>query len=275
MKKISFIVISLLTVSMFTSCDPLDKKDTNVVNYSIDASKIVDQPFVSVNEKASSVTLVTNLPFKLRNDITFAEGSMTLDAADANKEILKINANGSASAKAYTRQVVVYLQNSKAELIKDFGEFFYPIVVRQSGLLGTKYISAAQLKDLKNQEILNYRWWDDLANLFIKGRITDISEAYTWEGFKQDNGLYLFPYLAAITCDRTQPYVLEAKDITIDIDGTPVKVQATWGKAYQLLSKMNVKVGDTVELGLMQYGVQKASDKDFIAIPTSIVKVDE
>ena len=275
-KKSLFISILSITacILMSTMCEP--DPVSKVVTYSIDAAKAVDVNFCRAAQPASTIKVSTNLPFNVAAEKSIANNMGTI-TSDGKAVAINLLANGTASAKAYTREVIAYIQNQKGlELIEGFGEFWYPVIIRQAGALGTKYISASDLKDLKSRNVLQYEWVSgELASIYVKGKVTAIGEAYTWDGFKQDNGLYLFPFLAAISCDRKKPYELEARDITIDVDGTPVTIQATWGKAYQLLSKMNVAVGDMVEVYVSQYGIQKASDKDLLAIPTCVQKIEE
>lgn len=265
MKKISSLLIAaaVAATTMFSSCNPIDEPASlNEIQFNGDINSFVSQGFNTIGTAGGTLEINTNSPF----NVTILNGNGYSVIRNGNQFKVEIGSN----ADSYTREIKMYIRNFEVnQSVKGFGYFYYPIVVRQQGSKGTRYLNADDLRSLTQKRV---NWSNDS---YIKGTVKSVSTPYSDSGIKRSTGYYDFPITGhnSLSTDQSKPFDLEAIDLVVESEGVTVTVQAAYVKAYNLISKMNVKVGDTVEIHADKSGVQDASDKDIIVNPLSVVVI--
>ena len=265
MKNLYSILLAacVAATTLFTACDPInDPKVTDEVEFNGDINSFVSQNYYSMDAAGGTLNIGVSSPI----NVTILSGDGY--SVDKNGNQFKIGIGSNSGS--YTRELKLYVRNYEAnQAVKGFGFFYYPIVVRQQGSKGTRYLDADDLRALAAGQVN----WDN--DSYIKGTVKSVSAPYSDGGVKMNAGYYDFPVTGhnKLSTDQNKPYDLEAIDIVVESEGVTVMVQAAYVKAYNLISKMNVKVGDTVEIYADKSGVQTNSDKDLIISPLSVAVI--
>lgn len=268
MKKITSILAiacTVLAMSLFTtSCEKSSISDE--LNYHVNIDKAVSQSQFEIPAIGGEVNLTTNLPFDAAVT-TNGQFSIAQDKENKSYYVLSLGEN-----KGYTRACTGLVSSLNFhEKIKDFGTFAYPVIIRQEGELGTQYLTKDELESLKSEKKVDWTSNDH----FIKGTIKAIGKVEPYGGIVNMTSVigsdFSFPLCPQLSTNLTERYNLEAIVYTVESEGVTLSVRAAWHKSYKLLSKMNVKVGDTVEIFVDYKGIDKGYETDLTINPLYMV----
>lgn len=267
MKKFFFFAIALTVSAMSIFVTSCEKNSINEeMAYAIDIDKVLAKESFDVTKAGGQISLDVNLPFDARL-VTPSELSME---KKGNKFELSLGGNS-----GYTTTHVAYVSNIKAgEKVKGFGFFYYPFVIRQEGTKGMSYLSENDLKVVKNEKKSN--WTGNQK--FIKGVVKSVSDVKPYAGILRKGtsigDYYDFPLCPQLNADSSKPFDLECRDLVVESEGVEISVRAAWHKAYKLVSKMNVKTGDSVEIYVDNKGIMTYYDTDLTVNPLYIVVIN-
>lgn len=273
MKKILYFAIALIAVLSLAACGDI-RLNTALEEhtYSINIDDYSSRNFFEGPGSSFSISLDLKSPFTPNVVRDLDNGYWRLDES-SSREAGKLIVNIDGIPNSYTRDLTIFVTPWEMQRIAGFGYFYYPIQVRQRGEEGTLYLSAEDLKDYDGVSIGD---WDGGSNQhYILGTVKSISGVKPYDGIYSQaiGGYYDFP-LSRGAVDQTKPLDLEARNMVVTVDGVDVSLLVAWYKAYNLVSKMNVKAGDKVEVNIPVKGILAGIDEDFLVGPLAVMKVN-
>lgn len=266
-----------LIVLTLTGCNSLDRhEDIPDRSYTIDIDHYAMQNFFESTGDSFSLALDIRSPFTPNVVRDLDNGFWSLDESSnraAGKLIVNIDGIPYSGGGQYTRDITIFVTPWDMQKIEGFGYFNYPIQVRQRGADGTLYLTA---EELKAYDVMSSTGWKGGFNQhYILGTVKSISDVKPYDGIYSQaiGGYYDFP-LSRGAVDQTKPLDLEARNMVVTVDGVDVSLLVAWYKAYNLVSKMNVKAGDKVEINIPVKGIIAGIDEDFLVGPLAVIKMN-
>lgn len=283
-KTLTFIAAIMIAAITFTACQNLETSPSPYSDTawaqtkSLDIANFVANNQYMVNSAAETIVIKPKAPFETRipagdaykmdNSGFITGGTITLSMQaiptvknDNEKTAWYTNPYGNIPSYdknkteyELTRDVTVYVKHYQYRNVEGFGDFGYPVSIRQRGADGTYYLSAEQLKEWKDApHSATAKMFGNDGQRYIKGVITDIGEI-TKKEMTTNNAT---GYWSASWINDKKYFInktLDIQTIKMNINGETITVEISYFEEYKLLDKLNLKSGDSIEVAFKESG---------------------
>lgn len=288
--KFTFIMMMALAIGALGACQNLEDNPSPYSDNEMASTKDFDVAgFLSSNCLTASVgsntiSIAPNAPFKTRipegndykaenrgfqNNGTISLTMNNIPAFMNNQESAAYFGNPYGNIPSYekgkesyfiTRDVILFVCHFEYRNVEGFGDFLYPVRVRQAGPDGTYYLSAEQLREWKAAPVGTIaKMFGANGQRYIKGTVTRIGET----SVKELKSGYELPWI--FEGKRFAKATLEVKDITVEVDGEQIDIEVSYLREYKLLDKLNLSTGSTVEIAFRSEGATRTLGKLHVA----------
>ena len=270
-----FLAAACIAAFSLAACESFDNGiDMPTNEYSFDINSYVNQNTFDVSG-TPDILISANSPFTptilstdgLDVDVTDREhGNFILTPTPIDPVRYK---GGRASL---TRDITAYIRPLELQYVAGFEFFNYPIRIRQRGADGTLYLSGSDIAAWKENHAAAD--WDGNYNQhYVIGTVKSLGALHEEEGICSPNTT-IGPLWTVPAAMRSfgKPQTLEAFEMTLDVEGVELQVMVHYFKAYNLVSKMKLSMGDQVEMNFPNSGIVTGSNVLWVS-PLDIEKI--
>ena len=238
----------------------------------------VKSPFVATILKGNAYSVDNTAREKGRFTVTAEEipmYSFDKNAAYADNPYGNIPAyTPEKGLYSLTRDFTIYIRPFEMQTITGYGWFNYPVRIRQRGADGTYYLTGEQIRKWKNDHTTAHdEWFGDYDNHYIKATVLNVGEIEKEEGiYSANTSIGPLWNVPATGQSYGEAQCLEARMLTLSVDGEQLNIKVHYPECYNLLSKADYKTGDTVEVFIPNTGIITGSDIIWVS-PLDILKL--
>lgn len=293
--KHTILAIMIVVAAMLAACNNIEHEiDVPENEYVLDINNYVNNNFFNLTENIP-VEITVKSPFVATilkgnaysvDNTAREKGRFTVTAQEIpmysfdKKAAYADNPYGNIPAYtpgkgmySLTRDFTIYIRPFEMQKITGYEWFNYPVRIRQRGADGTYYLTGEQIRKWKENHIAaSEEWFGNYDNHYIKATILNIGEKEKEEGIYTNTSIGPLWNVPATGQSYGVAQRLETRMLTLSVDEEQLNIKVHYPECYNLLSKADYKIGDTVEVFIPNTGIITGSDIIWVS-PLDILKL--